>query len=306
MLVRVLAPLGAALLLMFGSGMAMAAPAACTLAAPGVTTRVPVAGTGRSLLLHLPGRFDPATPAPLVLLLHGSGGSGAAILAESRLADTADRAGFIVAAPDAGVPAGKGFAWNIPGVPTINGTIPGPDAPDDTAYLTAAIRWLAASGCADPARVYVTGLSGGGRMASWLGCVAADRIAAIAPVVGLRAGNPSREDKQRPDPDTCRPSHPMPILAFAGDADTTNPIDGAGAGYWQYSMHVAEQRWAVLDHCTEAPATHWVEPGIYEEGYTDCAGGSAVLGRITVGGTHHWLADNDAMWAFLSRFRRQP
>src|SRR3546814_2273238 len=102
------------------------------------------------------------------------------MLRESGLEATADKHGFILAAPDAGIPVGRGFVWNIPGVPTVAGTIPTKDDPDDVAYLTAALDWLAAQGCADDARAYVTGLSGGGRMTSWLGCVAADRFAAIA------------------------------------------------------------------------------------------------------------------------------
>jgi polyhydroxybutyrate depolymerase len=69
-------------------------------------------------------------------------------------------------------------------------------------------------------------------------------------------------------------------------------------------MHAAEQRWAALDRCTAAPVTRWAKPGIYEEVYASCADGAEVVGRITMGETHHWIADNDAMWAFLSRFRR--
>ena len=69
-------------------------------------------------------------------------------------------------------------------------------------------------------------------------------------------------------------------------------------------MHTAEQRWAALDHCAAAPVTRWVEAGTYEEVYAGCADDAEVIGRITVGETHHWVADNDALWAFLSRFRR--
>jgi polyhydroxybutyrate depolymerase len=141
-------------------------------------------------------------------------------------------------------------------------------------------------------------------MASWIGCVAAPRIAAIAPVVGLRAGNPSKGDPSQPDPATCRPKRPVPVIAFAGDADTTNPIAGGGAGYWQYSMHAAEQRWAALDHCAAPLMTRWVAPGVYEERYTGCADGAEVVGRISVGKGHRWVADNDVMWAFLSRYVR--
>ena len=276
------------------------ARAACDLAPAGATQRVEIGRADRSMLLHLSRGFDPATPAPLVFVLHGSGGTGADILRDSRLAETADRHGFIVAAPDAGIPVERGFVWNVPGVPTVTGKIPGPGDADDVAYLKAAIDDLAAQGCVDPARVYVTGLSGGGRMASWLGCVAADRFAAIAPVVGLRAGRPDEGDPIRPDPRTCRPSRPMPVIAFAGDADTTNPIGGGGAGYWRYTQHAAEQRWAQLNGCTEVRPTRWITPTVYEEGYAACRSGADVLARITRGGGHSWVADNDAMWAFFA------
>ena len=93
------------------------------------------------------------------------------------------------------------------------------------------------------------------------------------------------------------------MVAFAGDADTTNPIAGGGAGYWQYSMHAAEQRWAALNACRAAPTTEWVAKGVYEERYGDCAGGAEVIGRITVSGGHDWVVDNDALWALLSRHR---
>ncbi len=262
-------------------------------------------GTGaRTATVHLPADGTGSAPLPLVLLLHGSGSSGAAMLKDSGLAATADRHGFLLVAPDGGIAHDRGHVWNIPGVPTVAGTIPGPDAPDDVAFIGAMIDRLVRAGCVDPARVYATGLSGGGRMTSWLGCVATRRFAAIAPVVGLRAGNPLATDPARPDPASCRPAAPLPVIAFAGDADRTNPIQGGGAKYWSYTMHAAEQRWAALNGCTAAPTTRWVTPKVYEERYTGCRGGADVAGRITVGGGHSWVVDNEALWAFLSAHRR--
>lgn len=284
---------------------APAAAAGCTLGARGETVRVAVGATGRFAMLHLPAGFARARPAPLVLLLHGSGGSGAAILENSKLASAADRHGFIVVAPDAGIPVQMGFVWNIPGVPTVTGKVPTAEDADDVAFLKTAIDWLAANRCVDRTRVYATGLSGGGRMSSWLGCVAADRFAAIAPVVGLRAGNPLASDPRLPDPATCRPDRPMPVIAFAGDADRTNPIQGGGAGYWQYTMATALARWADLDLCRAGPVQRDIDAKLYEVRYSDCRAGTEVTGRITRGAGHVWAADNDAMWAFFARHRRR-
>jgi len=281
-------------------GFTQVAQAACTLAEPGATRTVAMGHSRRTVQIHVPRGFDASLPAPLVFVLHGSGGTGAGILAASGLAQTADRHGFIVVAPDAGIPVERGFVWNVPGVPTTAGKIPGPDDADDVAFLVEVIDELAAQGCVDDSRVYATGLSGGGRMTSWLGCVAADRFAAIAPVVGLRAGNPRKDAADRPDPASCRPSLPMPVIAFAGDADTTNPIQGGGAPYWSYTMHAAEQRWAQLNGCAGLRPTVWVAAQVYEEGYTDCRDGADVIGRITRDGGHSWVADNEAMWTFFA------
>ena len=270
---------------------------------PGQTQRIAIPDTGRAMLIHLPAGFDPARPAPLLFAFHGSGEDGARVLVRSRLEATSDRHGFILAAPDGGIPANGGFVWNIPGVPSVTGRMPDPSDANDVALVEQAIGWLAAQHCVDRTRVYATGISGGGRMSSLLGCIAADRFAAIAPVVGLRAGIPLKGDPQRPDPATCRPSRPVPVIAFAGDKDTTNPIEGGGAPYWQYSMRAAEARWAALDGCAPTLARRAVTAQVYEESFAGCRAGAAVVARITIGGTHDWVVDNEAMWAFLARYR---
>ena len=299
-LARVVAALAALLALTLA---VPATAAACRVGKPGETQQVPVGNTGRTLLLHIPtGSAD--GPLPLVLLFHGSGGSARGILKTSSLESVADRHGFILAASDAGIPANDGFAWNIPGVPTVTGHMPTKDDPDDVAFVLTAIDWLVAQGCADPARVYATGLSGGGRMSSWLGCVAADRFAAIAPVVGLRAGNPLPANPRRPDPATCQPSRPMSVLSFAGDKDQTNPIEGGGAPYWQYPMSAALARWAALDGCREGPAAVTASSGRSDQRYSDCRDGTEVVGDILSGAGHVWTADNDALWAFFARHKR--
>ena len=130
--------------------LAAPASAACRVGKAGETQPVAIGKTGRTLLLHRPAESTDG-PLPLVLLFHGSGGSARGILRTSSLEPAADRHGFILAAADAGIRAQDGFAWNVPGVPTVTGHIPTKDDPDDVAFVLTAIDWLAAHGCADPA-----------------------------------------------------------------------------------------------------------------------------------------------------------
>ena len=254
--------------------------------------------------VYRPASVKQGTPAPLVFLLHGSSGEGTSTLSGSSLKAAADKHGFIIAAPTGAIRLATGFAWNIPGVVTVGGKAPGADDRDDVKYLLSIVDLLVKQGDIDRARVYVTGISGGGRMASWLGCVASTRFAAIAPVVGLRAGTPLASDPTRPDPDSCRPESPLPIIAFAGNKDTTNPIEGGGAKYWQYSMHAAVARWAALNGCPHAPGTTRISSQVYQERYDGCRDGAVVTAYVTEGGSHTWVADDEAMWAFFSRYAR--
>jgi polyhydroxybutyrate depolymerase len=64
-------------------------------------------------------------------------------------------------------------------------------------------------------RVFATGLSAGGFMATRLGCQRADVVSAIAPVAGtLASGYP------------CAPSQPVSVLEVHGNADPVVPFNG--------------------------------------------------------------------------------
>ena len=137
----------------------------------------------------------------------------------------AAREGFAVATLEA-----DGARWNVP---VAN------ERPDDVAYVSDVIDHVAARVCIDAARVYATGFSGGGRMSSLLGCRLNARIAAIAPVSGLRWPAP------------CA-GRPVPVLTFHGLADTQNPYDGKAPGRgaeWLESVPDALAGWARHDGC---------------------------------------------------------
>ncbi|MCP4692453.1 MAG: hypothetical protein GY859_30695 [Desulfobacterales bacterium] len=56
-----------------------------------------------------------------------------------------------------------------------------PDKPDDVEFVSRLIDEVRGMVCIDKKRIYAAGFSGGGRMASRLGCSLSDRIAASLP-----------------------------------------------------------------------------------------------------------------------------
>ena len=217
------------------------------LAAGDRTIPLTVNGYARPFLLYVPQGYSPTTPRPLVLNLHGTGGSGAGQMDTSELRSHADAGRFLVAAPSGGGISGTGFTWVVPGVPPRGDPPPG-GFPDDLAYLSKVITKVQAIACQDPARVIATGYSGGGRMTSAVACGLADRVAAIVANAGLRAGAPNAAGTA-PDPRTCAPARPLPVFAVHGTNDGTNPYDGGGTADWQYSVPQALSRWAKLFGC---------------------------------------------------------
>ena len=192
----------------------------------GVSSQTLVSGQRqRAYRLFVPPGYDGIVRLPLVLDLHGSGGTSAGQARNSGLEMLSTSERFIVATLDA-----EGGRWNVPVQD---------NRPDDVAYVRDVIAHVAARVCTDETRVYVTGFSGGGRMTSLLACQLGSRIAAVAPVSGLRWPGP------------CN-GRPIPVLTFHGLADRQNPYDGHAAGRgaeWEESVPDALASWARHNSC---------------------------------------------------------
>ncbi len=234
-----------------------------------------VSGHRRTVIVHIPAGYTGESKLALVLNLHGSESTASAEEQFSGMDATADGDHFIVAYPQALIADGPGYDWNIPGEPMVNGKYPPASAPRDVAFLTTLVRDLGGRYCIDLGRVYATGVSGGGRMASQLACDASSVFAAIAPVAGLRYPSP------------CPDSRPVPIIAFHGTADHIDPFDGFGLGYWTYSVPTAAHLWASHDHCRASPQN--ISGHSYRlTRYTGCSGSTQVELYAITGEGHEW------------------
>jgi polyhydroxybutyrate depolymerase len=258
------------------------------------TLTMTTGGQARIVSVHSPPNLR--GPVPLVFNLHGSGGTAADQEAFTTMDQAADALGFVAAYPQGGIALGAGFAWNVPGQPLAGGVAVPPEAGDDAAYFAQAISAIEQGYPIDAKRVYAAGFSGGGRMASQLACDLSSTVAAVAPVAGLRFPSP------------CNSQRLVPVVAFHGTADTTNPYDGGGPTYWTYSVPSAAQQWSLHNGCGSAPVISQPAPGVQLTAYPDCSAGAAIALYTIEGAGHEWpgapgqtnaLSATAVMWAFF-------
>lgn len=221
---------------------------------------------------------------PLLVFLHGLGGSGAELSEALHLTEMADAFGFAFIAPEGVLDhSGRRF-WNA-----------GPSCCnfDDIAvdHVAALSRWIgqaAAHPRVDARRVYLVGFSNGGFMAYRAACELSSRLAGIVSIAGA---GPS-------DASSCKPERPLSVVQIHGDRDPIVKFDGGYlfADTRRPRVPAAEKSvavWAKLDACTgEATASRELDldprvPGAETQvsSYAGCSGHRVELWRIP-GGDH--------------------
>lgn len=248
-------------------------------------------GRSRAARVHLPTGYDGKTPVPLLINFHGRNSTAAQEELLSGTTAKADAAGFAVV-----YPTGVGQTWNAGlccGQAQSEGV-------DDVAFTRALLDELEAKLCIDRRRVFAAGLSNGGFMSHRLACELADRIAAIGPVAGHMLTP------------TCKPSRPVPVIHFHGDADSIVPY---GGGLGMPSVESSIAGWATRNGCKGAPKQTYAKGDATCKTWGSCDGGADVTLCTIAGGGHQWpggtaipglgkasqdLRATDAMWTFFA------
>lgn len=169
-----------------------------------------VNGVKRSYRLYLPAGRQPG-PLPAVIALHGAAQSAREFEIDLGMNRIADRERFAVI-----YPVGLNRVWNDsrPAALRLEYMFwPGDDVP----FLTALVHRLVAEGIADPAHIYLAGLSMGGFMTARMACERAGLFAAIAVI------SATVPEKYRT---SCRPNRPMPVLFMHGTLDPISSWHG--------------------------------------------------------------------------------
>ena len=260
-------------------------PEAPREAAPTVafeTITLDVGGRTRTYVLHVPAARP--GPRPLVVSIHGAGGSAQGVEHQSGWGALADREGFVVAYPD-----GTGKTWNDGRADTPSRSVK--EHVDDVGFLAALIEDVARRTPIDRQRVYVNGMSNGAFMSSRFACERADLVAAIGLVVGTIG------------PDvlaTCKPARPFSVISFGSTNDPLVPYEG---GFVRLGIIVrgkavsfddTTRLWVDRFGCT-SPAERTLlpdrDPGDGSTARLDayaCPKGGAVHAYTILGGGHTW------------------
>lgn len=165
-------------------------------------------GVARSAIVLAP---EGRTALPVVIALHGLGGDGEGFSRQGLFAGSRDD--FATVYPDAVEGRWSYGRPIIQPMPAVGG-----ETVDDIGFLRVLIDHLVMRKVADPARIYVVGVSRGGLMAFTVACAMADRVAAVAALITPMTLH-QRED--------CKPARPVPIMVIAGTRDTSQPFGGA-------------------------------------------------------------------------------
>lgn len=265
----------------------------------------------RPYIVHLPASYDGTVPFPVVIDLHGGGGSATGARAmtcpngdlndPACLDRVADCEGFITVYPsgtsDSRVESIRTFdaGGGASGYACVSGVACATEI-DDYRYFTDLLDTLEKTYNVDAARIYLTGISNGGAMSQRLACELASRIAAIAPISG---GN------QFSALDYCSPVRPVPVLEIHGTADHCWPYQGGvqtcagplvSAGFGTFvSIPATVSSWAARNGCRPTPIVENLPDVDPTDGttvtrftYQGCAKGGDVVHLRINGGGHTW------------------
>jgi polyhydroxybutyrate depolymerase len=228
----------------------------------------------RPVELYAPSTYDGHTPLPLVILLHGYGGTGAGQEDYMGFRALAESRGFLYCSPDSLADQWGNQYWNA----TDGCCDFGATEVDDAGYLRALITEIEDRFAVDRKRVSLAGHSNGGFMSYRMACESADLIAGIASLAGMTFLDPAR----------CQPTQPVNILHIHGTADNV-VLPGGGAllasGAVAFPANMSPhpgvlqtiQTWAAYNHAAD-PVT---DPGPTLDLDLDVAGRETVITRYT-------------------------
>lgn len=151
-------------------------------------------------------------PNPTLIVLHGTVVSVARLIRSGGFAEAAAIYGFSVVFPE-----GKQQPWN-------DASGGGHAKNDDIGFLNALAHRLVDAKIADPARLYLAGISNGGMLAFAMICRPQAMFAGVAAIIANMPADLSH---------SCAPPKPLTVVLMNGTADPIMPFAGGHVGFFR-------------------------------------------------------------------------
>jgi len=287
-----------------------------------IKSKIKLKGFCRTYLVHIPSRYDPKKPLPLVVVIHGAFDTAKGMEKFSGFSDLGDREDFIVLYPNGFGILGYFQHWNA-------GHCCGKAADenfDDVGFVAAAIEDVCARLSVDHSRIYMVGFSNGGMLTYRFAAERGDLLAAAAPLAASIGGRPSAD---APEWHIPKPRLPISIISFHGIADDDVSFEGGISkhrkgtrSYW--SVNDSINFWVKHNGCSPQSGKEYLLNGsIYVQSWTDCKNDSEIALYLIKDWGHVWpgkyfttslAKDNplkgfdaaEIIWDFFKSHRRQP
>lgn len=275
-------------------------------------------GLEREYFVFLPSSYNGDTKHPLVIFMHGYGGTATGTEAEvtQGLNFYAEKSGYAVVYPQGTwfmASPGTAEQWEVtswnhisdkfddgPSGPSCENPAPPELCPpecgdcgrcgwascnDDVGFLRSLVSDLHDRYAIDD--VFVSGFSNGAMMANRLGCEASELFSAV-----MLVGGRVERDFQ------CTPAKSLPLLQVNGGADVTVPADGSVSSYGNYFSDTRSiaNRWQNGVACADE-VTPWTSPavaGTTAQCTISCPDSAAVsIDCLWPEGNHRWPGTAD-------------
>ncbi|HZY39179.1 MAG TPA: PHB depolymerase family esterase [Mucilaginibacter sp.] len=264
----------------------------------------------RRFVVYVPRSDNNLQKLPVLISLHGRFGTGAQMMSFADFRPIADKEKFIVVCPD-----GIDRSWNA----GLN-TPAHKKGVNDVKFIDQLITYVLNTYHGDAKRVYITGMSNGGFLASRVACEMPNRIAAIAAVGASMDKNMN-----------YLPTRPIPVMYIQGTKDPLVPFDGIAkrnsARRLIYSHADMLKLWIDADGCDEKPAITNLPDNagdgttITKEEYTNAKTGVKVIGytitnaghtwpggtqylpKVMIGSVSHNMNACEVIWAFFKAYK---
>ncbi len=268
----------------------------------------------------------PSDGLPLVMMLHGAGGSTANVIESTGWNEVGEREGFITVFPN-GTPKKEGKKENFRKNPQTWNSGAGSSLAagnesaiaknvDDVGFLSALLAYVQQHTPVNRKKIYVCGHSNGAGMAYRFALERSDLVAGV----GAMAGHFFQE--------ASKIEYPVPLLQIIGDQDPFVPMQGGMAGVGRNKMEVppaldSPERWAKLQGISRAAKIVKDDEKVTERLWGPSSCGAEVksivvkghghtylwqskgkLPAFLVGPTVHSINATETFWAFFKKYTK--